>query len=158
MAIFSSLRRKPAVSVDEREAEIRRQGPTQFRGEVERVLKQLEIEAEEIEYFDARPEQDGRPVYYADVTTSDGASFRLLSALNEQGYFMKTAVLVGSLKAGAFERTYAGDVVLPSLDELNSKLADFLRRQLDRPKISPTGTTSTPQLPAAPDQLDLARD
>jgi len=108
--------------------------PGQFRRELTRVNKTLGLKPQEVEITDADI-LAGESLYRAQVTLEDGAVFHLTCDVT--GEFVTESVLsVDGADVGRFARTYAGDIVLPSLDEVRAALAAALTKQLARPQIT----------------------
>lgn len=108
--------------------------PGQFRGEIKRVNKVLGLRPQTIEYFEADV-LAGENLFRAKVTLDDGAVFELASDV--PGEFVTMSVLsVDGVAIGRFSRTYAGDIVMPSIEEVKPALAAALTKQLARPALT----------------------
>lgn len=107
--------------------------PRQFRGEVKRVNKVLGLRPQAVEFFDADV-LAGENLFKAKVTLEDGAVFELES--DASGKFVtQSALVVDGTMIGQFSRTYAGDIVMPSIEEVQPALALALSKQLARPAL-----------------------
>lgn len=108
--------------------------PKQFRSEVKRVNKILGLRPQTVEFLDADV-LAGETLFRAKVTLEDGAVFEIDSDVTGE-FVTQSALSVDGRVIGRFSRTYAGDIVMPSIEEVQPDLAQTLAKQLARPALT----------------------